>query len=450
MLQLTRPLTAQLEITDKCNFRCRHCYHLNFDYKKDSKDLPDEQVMRMAAKLAENKIFSVIITGGEPLVRKSLARKLVAYLKGCNINVSINTNLQLLDPETLDDLTESNLDSMLISCPSSDPQIYRHMTGCGDFSSFLSRLKMALDRKQHCSVNMVVNRSNFGCIRETAKCMRDVGVKIFGATPMGMNLENPDTGNLLTLSEVRKLIEELVWIKENLDLEVDIFEAIPKCAFPSWVRDKNLQFLNRKCQAGKTIISVSNNGDVRPCTHNPDAYGNLLSETLTAIWQRMHSWRNTQNIPERCTTCKIFSNCHGGCRITAKACTGDCRGEDPWMDLSNTSGEWAKKVKSEVILYPEMIVAFAKIFRWRHESGDNYLISSTRNSRNLTAINRQLFNFVMHLNQVTPLSLKDLATSVLRDFTDSDFQRVVKLLITREFIFPKTSRKEVIANGKYV
>ena len=120
------------------------------------------------------------------------------------------------------------------------------------------------------------------------------------------------------------------------------------------------------------------------------------------------------------------------------------------MDLSNTSGEWAKKVKSEVILYPEMIVAFAKIFRWRHESGDNYLISSTRNSRNLTAINRQLFNFVMHLNQVTPLSLKDLATSVLRDFTDSDFQRVVKLLITREFIFPKTSRKEVIANGKYV
>lgn len=448
MSLLTRPLTAQLEITDKCNFRCRHCYHLDFDCKKDSKDLPDEQVMLMATKLSENHIFSLVITGGEPLVRKGLTKKLVKYFKQKNIDVSLNTNLQLLDPKTLDDLMTNRLDGMLISCPSVDSKIYNYMTGGGEFLRFLSKLKMVLKWKQHCSVNMVVNRHNFGYIRETAIYMRDLGVEIFGATPMGMNLQNPDTENLLTLTEVRALIEELVWIKENLGLKVDIFEAIPKCTFPSWVRGRDLSFLNRKCQAGKTIISVANNGDIRPCTHNPDVYGNILNEELTAIWQRMVGWRNFQNVPGRCTTCKIFSNCHGGCRITAKACTGDCRGEDPWMDLLNTSGEWPAKVKSDIALDSELIVIFAKTFRWRHENEDNYLISSTRNNRNLTIVNGQLFNFVKRLREIAPLSLEDLAKFVQCSFTDNEFGRVIKLLATREFISLQPSKKEVIAHGK--
>lgn len=434
MLLLTRPITAQLEVTDRCNFRCLHCYHLDFNCSQDSKDVPDSQVITMAEKLAENGVFSVVVTGGEPLIRRGLTRRLVKYFKENNMGVSLNTNLFLLDRETLDDFIVSGLDSMLISCPSSDLEAYRHMTGCGDFFRFLDKLKMVIDQKQRCSINMVVNRRNIGLIRETAKFMRDVGVKIFGATPMGMNLQNPDISNLLTLEEVRFLIEELVWVEENLGLNVDIFEAIPKCAFPSWMRNRRFSFMNRKCQAGKTVISISNNGDVRPCSHNPAIYGNILNESLTSIWQRMIDWRDAQNIPERCVTCKVFSKCHGGCRITAKACTGDCRGEDPWMDLQNTTTDWPVTARKDVQLDPEAMVIFAKIFRWRLESGDNYLISSTRNNRNLTTVNSQLFGFIEYLRKIAPLSLKELAWSVQTDLSNPEFRRVVGLLSTREFI----------------
>ena len=48
MLSLTRPLNAQLEITDKCNFRCQHCYHLNFDGNRKSRDVSDNEIMAMA------------------------------------------------------------------------------------------------------------------------------------------------------------------------------------------------------------------------------------------------------------------------------------------------------------------------------------------------------------------------------------------------------------------
>lgn len=437
MLQLTRPLTAQLEITDRCNFRCRHCYHLDFDCKRDSQDLSDEEIMLIATKLAENQIFSVILTGGEPLIKKNLVKKIVTYLKGHNTDVSLNTNLQFLDSKTLDEFMASGLDGALISCPSTNPETYNDMTGGGNFLRFLARLKMVIKCKQHFSVNMVVNRHNLGGIRQSAEFLRDLGVKIFGATPMGLNLENPDLKNLLTLPEVRKLVEDLVWIKENLGLEVDIFEALPKCAFPDWVMKMDLPFLNRRCQAGKTVISVANNGDVRPCSHNPDVFGNVLNEPLTVIWQRMTEWRNFQTIPKRCHICKMLINCFGGCRITARAYTGDYQGEDPWMDSPIAVINRPARLIQRIDQSPKTSIAFAKIFRWRHESEDNYIITSTRNNRNITMVNGELLSFVRYLKESCPLKLSDLATRVKRDLKDREFQRIIQLLITREFIFPQ-------------
>jgi radical SAM protein with 4Fe4S-binding SPASM domain len=410
---------------------------LDFDCKKNSEDLSDKKVVLMAEKLVENQIFSAIITGGEPLVRKHLTTELVRRFKEHNIDVSLNTNLQLLDEATLGEFIASHLDGVLISCPSTDSETYKCMTGGGDLQRFLSKLEILVQSGQHFSVNMVVNKRNLGNIRQSAESLRDMGVKIFGATPMGLNLENPDLNNLLTAEEVQKLIEDLMWAKDNLGLSVDIFEALPKCAFPAWIRNMDLPFLNRRCQAGKTVVSVSNNGDVRPCSHNPKSYGNILDEPLGVIWQRMAEWRNFETIPARCHDCKKLTKCFGGCRITAKAYTGDCGGEDPWMSSPILIDEKLPNKNPEIEINPDMSVSFAETFRWRHESGDDYLMTSTRNNRNITVVNKQLLSFVQYLKQACPLKLGNLAKSVKKDFTDSEFQRIIRLLLTRGFISPQ-------------
>lgn len=179
MSSLTRPLTAQLEVTDRCNLRCRHCYHLEFDSKCKSRDLPDAQVMLMAEKIAEAGVFSMVITGGEPLVRKNLTKCLIKYFKDCNMHVSLNTNLLLLDQETLEYVMSCHLDGMLISCPSLNVDTYRFMTGGGNLTRFLQNTELVIANKQHFAINMVVNRHNFHDIRETAKGCADLGVERF-------------------------------------------------------------------------------------------------------------------------------------------------------------------------------------------------------------------------------------------------------------------------------
>lgn len=446
MSSLTRPLSVQLEITDKCNFRCRHCYHLDFDCEVSSQDFPDSQVMLMAEKLVEAGIFGVTVTGGEPFVRKELVKRLVKYFAEHNTDVSLNTNLLLLDQATLEDLMANNLGSMLVSCASADSELYGFMTGGGNLVRFEDRLRMAIDHGQGLSINMVVNQNNFGSIRQTATRMHELGVKTFGATPMGLNLQNPDLTHLLRREQVIALVEELMWIKENLGMNVDIFEAMPKCVFPTWVMEKNPHFVRRSCQAGRTIVSVANNGDVRPCSHNPDVYGNILRDSLEVIWAKMEEWRDYRMTPNRCITCKLEAKCHGGCRITAKAHTDDCKGEDPWMDVPVSSIKRLLTIKSDVILEPKMTLVISERFRWRKENKEEYLITSTKNNRNATIVNQQLFEFVCQLRDKSPITLEDIVVTAGCDFDNAGFQRIIKLLVNREFVTLQTGRKEVNTN----
>jgi len=432
---LTKPINVQLEITDKCNFRCRHCYHLDFICPHTSNDQPDDKVIAMAKKIVEAGIFGAVITGGEPLVRKNLAKKIIKYFKQNNVDVSLNTNLQLIDAETLDDFMANGLDSMLISCPAINPDVYSFMTGGGNVTRFLSKLKTIVENKQRFAINMVVNRHNIDYIKETAIGMRDIGVKVFGVTPMGLNLENPDLKNLLTKQQVVSIIEELIWIKDKLSMEVDIFEAIPKCIFPDWILNSNLRFIKRKCQAGKTIISVANNGNIRPCSHNPDVYGNILNDPLERVWERMQVWRTNNIMPNQCVGCTAANKCYGGCRITAKAFTADIRGNDPWMNAPIVAYQNEALNKQNVILYPQTTLHFSKIFHWRKEKDNTYLISSERSGRRAMLVNNQLFGFIKTLRDISPITLNNLIGVAECNFNDADFQRVIKLLASKNIVF---------------
>ena len=113
-------------------------------------------------------------------------------------------------------------------------------------------------------------------------------------------------------------------------MKVDILEALPKCVFQEEILKGKHHFLNRKCQAGRTVIAVSCNGDVRPCAHNPYPYGNLLKEDLRDIWKKMDDWRSTKYIPEECKGCTWLHRCNGGCRTSAKVFNGDWDKKDMW------------------------------------------------------------------------------------------------------------------------
>lgn len=429
---LSLPLTAQLEITDYCNHRCVHCYNLDSEVQnRPSRKVSDETVLSCAQKLIDNQIFSVIVTGGEPLIKKELTKKVILLLKANHTKVALNTNLTLADDDFIQFLKEQKV-GVLTSCPSGEESSFVKLVGIDNYKLFESKIKKLVDAGVRFTVNMVVTKDNLHEVRLTAEKMKAIGCKSFAATPMGLNVEYPRLDLLLSVADVRRVIADLLWIEENLKMRVDILEALPKCVFPEDVLKGKHSFLNRKCQAGRTVIAVSCNGDVRPCAHNPYSYGNLLVEDLRDIWQQMSEWRSAKYVPEECKDCSWLNRCNGGCRTSAKVYNGDWDKKDMWYTGTLTMSA-PRNEQPEIELLPDTQLQIVDNIKIRHKDENAYVIYNVTDDV-YCMVNQTFHDFVISLHELSIITYGELCSKfdVLPD--DKYVNDAVKFLINKKII----------------
>lgn len=402
---LSVPLTAQIEVTDFCNHRCVHCYNLDSDIaNRPLRKVKDETVMACAQKLIDNGIFSVVISGGEPLIKKELTKKLIALFKGNNVQVHLNSNITLFDDDFIMFLSKTQV-GLLTSCPSAIASSFEKLTGVDNYLIFEKNIRKLVAAQVKFSVNMVITKENLHEIRATAKAMKDLGCKSFAATPMGLNMFYPRLDLLLSIQEVRDVINDLLWIEKNLGLYVDVMEALPKCVFSEKILSERHAFLNRKCQAGRTVISVSCNGDVRPCAHNPISYGNILKEDLKEIWAKMNVWRSSEYIPDDCKMCSWLNRCNGGCRTSSKTISGEWNSRDMWATTPLKMSPLP--ISKPINLTPDSILQFNNDFRCRQEYKDVYVVYNVLDDMYFM-VNKTYYDFIQELKNIDTICFDEL------------------------------------------
>lgn len=69
---LSSPSVVFFVVTNKCNLRCKHCFVSNSVLSSPNSDLPLQDIQKIILDLKKNNVFKVIITGGEPFLRKDI------------------------------------------------------------------------------------------------------------------------------------------------------------------------------------------------------------------------------------------------------------------------------------------------------------------------------------------------------------------------------------------
>lgn len=96
-------LSATLGLTDRCNLRCVHCFVHEPDRDREIKDreLSTAQWMDILDQLAEMGCLSLLITGGEPLLRDDFV-EIYSHAKRRGFLITLFTNGTLLTPELVE------------------------------------------------------------------------------------------------------------------------------------------------------------------------------------------------------------------------------------------------------------------------------------------------------------------------------------------------------------
>ena len=101
------PIAGNFELTARCNFNCPMCYvHMTEEQVKESgKELTAQQWLDIARAARDKGMIFVLLTGGEPLVRKDFF-EIYRGMKELGLLISINSNGSLIRGEVLERFLE--------------------------------------------------------------------------------------------------------------------------------------------------------------------------------------------------------------------------------------------------------------------------------------------------------------------------------------------------------
>ena len=130
-----RPIKdLRISVIDKCNFRCPYCmpkeiFGERYQFLKNNELLTFEEIYEITKIFSKIGVEKLRITGGEPLLRKDLA-KLISKLKSINEikEIALTTNGFLLK-KFAQPLKDSGLDRLTVSLDSLNSESYKELNG---------------------------------------------------------------------------------------------------------------------------------------------------------------------------------------------------------------------------------------------------------------------------------------------------------------------------------
>lgn len=330
------PVSCFWKITTACNLRCIHCEGRAGTRSPD--ELSTNEAFALARSLKTAGCEKVILTGGEPLVRKDWPL-LTQCLADLGMIPTIVTNGILVDDDMILKLTDSGVDSISISLDGNrevhdDIRVSPGNNSTSSYDSAVRAIELACNSRLRTAVITQIHRRNLDDLQRMYGQIADLGVDIWQVQicmPLGRLLDlrheymiEPSDIPALTamLSRFVKDGRVAMAVADNIgyyDEHEPILRGSVTGHHSFWTG----------CKAGLRAAGISANGDVKGCPSHPDSFtvGNIRHMPFEKIWENRAlfpyntEWRE-ELLEGECAICPFRRMCRAGCTTMAYSMTG--------------------------------------------------------------------------------------------------------------------------------
>ncbi len=260
-----RPLTAIVNLTNRCNLRCRHCY-ADYYERDASSDLSTVDAKRLFTDLRDNGLLRLSLSGGEVLLRDDLT-ELIAHAKSLGLNVTVNSN-GLLIPTRLDALHQA--DTVAVSLDGT-PEHHDLIRGPGTALKAIAGIRAARAAGLPTNINLVINRHNLHDVDYILDLCRETGANAEFALMVSRLAGTPDDLKPTT-EEFRQTLRLIIDRKHAgapIVFSAQAYESILAC-WPDFSVDWHYgppPPLMPLCPAGRFFCLVDTDGRIWTCPH---------------------------------------------------------------------------------------------------------------------------------------------------------------------------------------
>jgi radical SAM protein with 4Fe4S-binding SPASM domain len=275
-LEKPRIHACQIEITNRCNERCLHCY-IPHEFKNEILDF--ELIISILNQLREQGTLSLTISGGEALCHPKISEILLAARER-DFSINLLTNLTLLTPELVEVLKKVHPSLVQTSLYSTVPEEHDHITKLnGSFEKTNKAIKMLIEANIPVQISCPTMKSNFKSYKNVLKYAQELNCK--AQTDFIMmaryDFSTDNLGERLSLAQTKELIKDI----RQYDKEYQEMISVP-------VKEKPSEEMAKEaiCGVGRDNLCIASSGIVYPCSGwQGMALGNVKEQPIKDIWE---------------------------------------------------------------------------------------------------------------------------------------------------------------------
>lgn len=281
--------SLHVEITNKCNERCVHCY---LPHENRVNHMGTDLFYNILDQCKDMKLLHLTLTGGEPMLHKNFSD----FLKKCkeyNLSVNVLSNLTLLNDEIVEEMKKNRLLGVQVSLYSMDPRIHDAITKTkGSFEITKNAILKLKENDIPLQISCPIMKQNKNSYKEVLNWAKTHNIHVGFDYVIIARCDNK-TKNLisrLSINDIKKIIKDKI-INDPQYLELVEIEA----------KNKREDTPNDTvCSVCYSSICIAENGNVYPCAGwQGYVVGNVNEESLKDIWFNSKNIQHLRGLRKR-------------------------------------------------------------------------------------------------------------------------------------------------------
>lgn len=278
---LIAPYQVAIDVTNKCNLRCLHCYNESGENIQSNNELTDEEILYLVDELCSVGVFNLCFCGGEPLLRKNLIVKCIKKLRESGVpNVAMVTNGILLTEEVACELKEAGLTTIQISLDGATAESHDRLRNKeGVYEKTIQAIKNSITAGIEPNIAYTPTRFNIHEFKEAHSLLRNLGLYDINFRMQPLMLMGRASENLESIKPTEKQYRTLV--REINDINEENIKPHVRWGDPV---DHLIRFSQMDLSVQQLIIRA--NGDIVCSTYLPLVVGNIRKHSLLEYWNK--------------------------------------------------------------------------------------------------------------------------------------------------------------------
>lgn len=274
---LKGPTQIAFDITNRCNYRCLHCFNRSGENLVVKYELNDREVFTLIKDITHLQPYNVCFCGGEPMLREHLIYKTATILAERGIIVSMVTNGSFITKSNARNLLKSGVSRIQVSVDGARPESHEKLR------QYRNAYKYATDAIAHfkeasykdISVAFAPTRFNwmeveeayYLCIRLGATSFRIQPLMLLGRAQIRPEEINPTP---LQYREIVKVVNKLRWDK---GISIEWGDPVDHL-----IRFRTL------CEHCVSFANIRADGGIEVSPYLPLVVGNIRRHRFSEYW----------------------------------------------------------------------------------------------------------------------------------------------------------------------